>query len=573
VLELFIAAVAGFVSFISPCVLPLVPAYIGYMGGRMTNTVSAQVAVGADGTGVLQSSGPSMSMRFSTFIHGLAFVAGFTTIFVILGIISTAFISTFGSTATIEGVIGRVGGVLIILFGLHFMGAFPPVIRQLRKNSAIQESVLTSVIAAVVMILLLSWGFTNTFALWDTSAYPGWAGALAYISIAFVILGMFAGGAFTTPGNFWNKFLNTVETSLYSDTRRQITASGDKGLPGSALMGVVFAAGWSPCIGPTLGAAMTIAANGGDVTRAALLMGAYSLGLGIPFLLTALMLDSAQGMLLRLKQHMNTLKLVSGGFLVVIGVFVASGSLQDLSTRFSNDFADVSIRIEECVVGTLEGDIGLSQTGTCLSGGEDFRVLRAEHLGTQEALDAVPAALRESVDLPVSENVSEEVDPQAGLVNEAPSISEAAESASPVEGLAVGNLAPNFTTTTTEGEEVSLHDFRGEVVLLNFWFTECGPCRIEMPEFQNVYEKYQDDGFTILAVNREEEAETIEEFAEPLGLEFPLLLDLEGDIQFQYNIFGYPSTLLIDRDGVIQFRSFSALTEAQIQEIVGDAFS
>lgn len=561
-LDVILATIAGFVSFISPCVLPLVPAYIGYMSGRVTHTVAAQVSVSAGGAAQLPS--PSLAMRFSMFLHGLAFVAGFTFVFTTLGILGTAFIRQIGSTNTVEGLIGRIGGVMIIFFGLHFMGVIPAVFARLRKTPFLLSSAFTSIVFALAAGALIAWGFSGTVALWDTGAYVGWTGTVALVIIALVLLGLIVGGAFVNPGVFWNKLLNTVEMGLYADTRRQMDAHGNQGLSGSALMGVVFAAGWTPCIGPTLGAAMTMAANGGDVGKAAVLMTAYSLGLGGPFLLTALLLDSAQGGLRRLKKHMNTIKLVSGAFLVLIGYWIASGQLQSISRDFSQRFGDISVRLEECTVGAFEGEIGWDQYPTCLDGEVSFYDLREQHTGI--GMDGRPVQNTDDGQAAVDE-------PAARNVSDVQSITGVLAEAGPAIGLSVGSRAPNFETTTISGEPVSLADFRGQVVLLNFWFTDCVPCRLEMPEFQRAYEAYADDGLVILAVNREESAEAIEAFSDPLGLTFPLLLDESGDINFLYDVRGYPSTFVIDREGIIRYRSYSALTAKQIQEQITAALS
>ncbi|PJF39101.1 MAG: hypothetical protein CUN54_09455, partial [Phototrophicales bacterium] len=152
------------------------------------------------------------------------------------------------------------------------------------------------------------------------------------------------------------KALSTVERGLYSDTRKQMTAQGGGGYTSSAIMGVVFSAGWTPCIGPVYGAILTMAASGGSVSEAGAMLGAYSLGLGIPFLATALLLDSAQNILRNLQRQMRKIELFSGGFLILIGLFVASGSLQNLSAQFAGDFAELSIEIEEAVTGIFGGD-------------------------------------------------------------------------------------------------------------------------------------------------------------------------------------------------------------------------
>jgi cytochrome c biogenesis protein CcdA/peroxiredoxin len=543
-LDYVIAAVAGFVSFISPCVLPLVPAYIGYMGGRITNKVSAQVAAVGE-----VDTGPTLTMRLGILMHGIAFVAGFTFIFVTLGILGTAFVREVGGSniSEVEGLIGRVGGVLIIAFGLHFMGAIPAFFKWLRKNDSILKSSLTSVAVIVIGLALIAWGFTGTLNVWETSQYPAWAGFIALIAAAVLALTMVMGDAFVQPEKFWNKTLNTLDYAFYADTRRQITAQGNQGLSSSALMGVVFAAGWTPCIGPTLGLAMTMAANGGDVANAAALMTAYSLGLGIPFLLTALMLDSASGMLRRLKSNMNTIKVVSGAFLVVIGFSVASGGLQDLSARFNAEFGDVSLRLEHCTVGVVEGDIRVGQYVNCVTGEEDFETLRTANETAELPTDTINTASLPSISGGL---------PEADL---------------PEVGLSVGELAPDFQTTNLDGETVSLSDYRGQTVLLNFWFTACGPCRIEMPHFQETFEKHED--FVVVAVNREESASTVSDFAGELGLNFPMLLDEDSTIQDLYGIVGYPSTFILDTDGVIVSKPIGLITPDRLNELLDEAMS
>ncbi|HLU11843.1 MAG TPA: cytochrome c biogenesis protein CcdA, partial [Oceanobacillus sp.] len=116
---LWLAFLAGLVSFLSPCVLPLVPAYIGYMGGRVTNTVAAQTM---SGTAVLVK--PTFVSRLSTLIHGIAFVSGFTFVFVTLGLLANIVVQRLiggQNIALVLDIIARVGGLLIIFFGLHFM--------------------------------------------------------------------------------------------------------------------------------------------------------------------------------------------------------------------------------------------------------------------------------------------------------------------------------------------------------------------------------------------------------------------------------------------------------------------
>lgn len=386
--EILITFIAGLVSFMSPCVLPLVPAYIGYMGGRVTNTVSAQIAVtqGGAGTAALRTT----SARLNTFLHAIAFVAGFTFVFVMLGVLGSALFQ-IGGQSTVTGIIGRIGGVIVIFFGLHFMGAIPALFKWLRQHPALLDNVLVSVVFAAALAIFFTWGFTGTLTPWQRDVLlppPRWTLVAAILAVFGSLALMVTSGAFTQPRNFWNRALNTIDQTLYADTRRQMTATGQQGFAGSALMGIVFAAGWTPCIGPQLGAAMTLAgATGADAIQGALLLTAFSLGLGIPFLVTALVLDSAQGMLRRLQRNMRVIEVVSGAFLILIGITIASGQLQSLSTRFNNDFGDLSYRMEGCIVGVFEGDLTFGQMGPCITDQEEYEAIFAIDFGDDAPVD------------------------------------------------------------------------------------------------------------------------------------------------------------------------------------------
>jgi len=115
---------------------------------------------------------------------------------------------------------------------------------------------------------------------------------------------------------------------------------------------------------------------------------------------------------------------------------------------------------------------------------------------------------------------------------------------------AVGSLAPDFALQTLDGKTVRLSDFRGQPVLLNFWATWCGPCRLEMPAIQ---ERYNDGAFEVLAVNFDESAALVRRFAEELNLSLPIVLDPGGQVQELYRVRGYPTSFLVDEDGVVRF--------------------
>ena len=119
-------------------------------------------------------------------------------------------------------------------------------------------------------------------------------------------------------------------------------------------------------------------------------------------------------------------------------------------------------------------------------------------------------------------------------------------------GPEVGKLAPDFKLISLDKQEVSLSDFRGKPVLINFWASWCGPCRIEMPFLQEVYEEWNSKGLVMLAVNLQENPTTVKKFVENAGLTFPVLLSPGSDVPLAYNVRGIPATFLIDADGVIR---------------------
>lgn len=648
-LTIGLAFIAGLLSFLSPCVLPLVPAYIGYMGGRMTHTVALQTA----GYKTKDTTPSNVAARANMLLHSLAFVGGFTVVFVILGVITTAVLATVA-----KEVIARVGGVLIIFFGLHIMGVITAASRRLRKSPALINNPLFSIAFAAAGSVLIVWGVIEPL--------------LALPILAAFLLALFLGGAFTQPGGFWGRLLNKLESALYTDTRADFT--GREGLGGSFMMGVVFSAGWTPCIGPIYGSILNLAAQTGDIAQAAPLLAAYSLGLGIPFILAAVLLESAQGILRRLQRHVRTVERLAGILLVIVGFLVASGQLNILSRTLNTQFADFSARLEACGVGFFEGKVTFSQLGDCLGGSltpvnleESYHTVLTPDKTQMQFVFHVDSAMMIDVELgSVEDNLTpvallhnaagEQIVnnnvfvltgenkglilrgqslPEAGMylltiVNETPetktdfrvkvreaeaipepavpeipaetgnteadsavaelanaamnsatpapmlpllplnSIESAAAASDPAIGVKVGNRAPDFTVTTDTGDTVSLSDLRGQMVLLNFWGTWCGPCRREMPELQALYTAHSDDGFTILALAVRDNLEKVKQFRKDFELTFPLALDEGNAIATQYAIPGQPSTLIIDQNGEIIFLSYSLVTLEQVEEVLAD---
>jgi cytochrome c-type biogenesis protein len=238
-----IAFLGGLVSFLSPCVLSLVPAYVGYLSSRAVTT-----------------SGRVVADRWTTVLHGAAFVLGFSVIFVALGFTASAIGALLYD---LQGLLARVGGIVVIIFGLHTMG--------------------------VLRIPLLDY-----------------------------------------------------------DTRRQQAPDPRLGYLSSAMMGVFFSAGWAPCVGPILGAVLTMALNSNDANRGVYLLSAYSLGLGIPFLLAAAGIANVSQLLRRYNRYLRYVSIVTGAFLILIGVMLFTNTLTRFATIAS--FAQFQASLDQNVV-------------------------------------------------------------------------------------------------------------------------------------------------------------------------------------------------------------------------------
>jgi len=131
-----------------------------------------------------------------------------------------------------------------------------------------------------------------------------------------------------------------------------------------------------------------------------------------------------------------------------------------------------------------------------------------------------------------------------------------------------GELAPEFTLQTLEGKPASLNDYRGQVVMVNFWATWCPPCRAEMPDMEQVYQEKKQEGFTVLAVNIQEARDPVDQFVKRYGLTFPVVMDASGQVTQQYGIYSLPSSYFIDREGRIAEVNVGALSKAAISRKV-----
>ena len=222
---LLAAFAAGFLSFVSPCVLPLIPGYISFVSGVSVDEMRGERAMAS-------------ASRAQVFVASLAFVVGFSLVFVALGASATAVGKFLFAKLPL---LSRIAGVLLIVFGLHTMGAF----------------------------------------------------RLAFLE----------------------------------QEKRVHTQRKPAGVLGALLVGVAFAFGWTPCIGPILGGILAIAGSKNSIGEGVLLLAVYSLGLGIPFLLTSLAIDKFLNAAKRIRRHYHAIEVASGALLIVIGFLILTGQL------------------------------------------------------------------------------------------------------------------------------------------------------------------------------------------------------------------------------------------------------
>lgn len=215
-MQIVIAFLEGIITFISPCLLPMLPVYLSYFAGGGERTMK-KTLVGATG-----------------------FVAGFTVIFVAMG----ALAGTLGSfLKEYQTAVNIISGLVVIFFGLHFLGVF--------------------------------------------------------------------------------KF------NLFNGTRKAVDKD-NMGFFTAALFGIVFSLGWTPCVGAFLGSALALASQTGHVLTGMLMLLAYSLGLGVPFLLSAVLIDQLKGAFNWVKRNYTVINAISGSLLIIVGIAMATGLLDRL---------------------------------------------------------------------------------------------------------------------------------------------------------------------------------------------------------------------------------------------------
>ncbi|MCL2833701.1 MAG: redoxin domain-containing protein [Treponema sp.] len=263
-----------------------------------------------------------------------------------------------------------------------------------------------------------------------------------------------------------------------------------RGLAAAFLGGAAFASGWTPCIGPVLTSVLLLAGQSGKTAAAVFYLVIYSAGLGIPFFLCALFFGMFVKFFAGIKKYLPLIRRISGILLIIIGIMILSGKYSALNGYLQKYVSNTAKTQETFPPETVKV---FSDAGLTLF---------------KQKVTPVDFALQ----------------------------------------AAVSNVPQ------TLAKPISLGGLKGKVVFLNFWATWCGPCRMEMPSIQALYDRYRDSGLEILAVNAGESRPEVQAFLDANKITFPVLLDTDNRVNMAYGVQAIPTSYLIDRDGMIIMR-------------------
>jgi cytochrome c-type biogenesis protein len=510
------AFLAGLVSFLSPCVLPLVPGYISMLSG----------------VGMEQLRGgeiPSSRLLASA----LSFVAGLSVVFITLGASASALGKLLKEN---RNSLTPIAGALVLLFGLQLLGL-------LIKLSPRVGIILGALLAAAGVFSVIR----------HAPLFAGF-GALHFFSLS--LIGFF--------GPSMARWLNR-DVHLRTSVAQPSTWS-------AFLLGAAFAFGWSPCLGPIVGVVLGLATASGTVARGVLLLAVYSAGLAVPFLLTALEMSRFLKFYQRFRKYLHAVEVFSGALLLLVGALVFMNKMTWLSAKLSF-LNSVTGWLEHPLTSDKHGPLFWSLVGLVIAGVVTLAVIRYWEVFSSMQGKKTGFLLMTVVALIVATYFADKAtrvkarEPNTTIVQ---------------LDTSAATLAPDVAFKDLSGKDVPLSDYRGKVVLVNFWATWCEPCQIEIPWLIEMQQKYGPKGFTILGVDVDDEGEgVVAHFVEKerfdvngqrLQFNYPILLG-NGAVADKFGgLLGYPTSFLISKDGkqikkiqgLISYDEITKLIESQL---------
>jgi cytochrome c-type biogenesis protein len=279
--DILTSFLAGFLSFLSPCVFPLIPAYISYISGVSIKDLS------------------NSKISINTIFNLLSFIFGFSLIFILFGA-SATFIGQLLSQNKI--IISKFASIVVIIFGLNFIGIF-----RIKKN--FQFNKFIKFLSLIFLILIVIFSFF---------LFKNWL----FLLISIVLIVIF---------NFFNlinfDFLN-YEKKFNYEVRKESLLS-------SFILGSSFAFGWTPCIGPILASILTLAAVQETVFQGIILLTFYSLGLAIPFFVSGILIDLLLKSIKNFRKFFGIIEFLSGLLLILIGILIYNNAFTIIASLFS----------------------------------------------------------------------------------------------------------------------------------------------------------------------------------------------------------------------------------------------